>query len=63
MIINVICFLLSTIILVLWVLSMMFSDKILMVGIMWTHNLLVIYLSLNSQCGNLFCVLDIIIRS
>lgn len=63
MIINVICFLLSTIILVLWVLSMMFSDRILMVGIMWTHNLLVIYLSLNSQCGNLFCVLDIIIRS
>lgn len=63
MIINVICFWLSTIILVLWVLSMMFSDKILMVGIMWTHNLLVIYLSLNSQCGNLFCVLDIIIRS
>lgn len=63
MIINVICFLLSTIILVLWVLSMMLSDRILMVGIMWTHNLLVIYLSLNSQCGNLFCVLDIIIRS
>ena len=63
MIINVICFLLSTIILVLWVLSMMFSDRILMVGIMWTHNLLVIYLSLNSQCGNLFCVLDISIRS